>query len=88
MDTKREFVGPQRKAQAATLGGAAKAIFALMALFTLLWGCTAQQGFVTAETWQRNQCNAYPDKADYDRCMSQTTEGYEAYQREVERNPQ
>lgn len=47
-------------------------------------GCTAQQAYGTAQAWQRNQCSKLPDKADYDRCMSQTQTSYQSYKQQTE----
>ena len=66
-----------------------RAIFLILALLTawLIPGCTTEQVYGTAQAWQRNQCSRLSDKADYDRCMSQTQTTYEAYKRETEPRP-
>lgn len=44
-----------------------------------LSACTAEQGYTTAQAWQRNQCNRIPDKAEADRCMSKSDMTYDSY---------
>jgi hypothetical protein len=53
----------------------------------LLPGCPAEQAYSTGQAWQRNQCSKIPDKAEFDRCMSNTQTTYDSYkqQREPER---
>ena len=41
-------------------------------------------GSILLQGWQRNQCNKIPDKTDYDRCMAQTNNPYDAYKRQTE----
>jgi hypothetical protein len=59
--------------------GAAAALLAC-----LLAACSAEQGYNAGQAWQRNQCARIPDKAEYDRCMSNTGGSYESYKRETE----
>lgn len=47
-------------------------------------GCSAEQVYGSAQTWQQNQCNKIVDKAAYDRCMSRAAGTYESYKRETE----
>jgi len=63
-----------------------KAIFTLTALFVglSLSACTTEQAYYTAQGWKRNQCNKLPDKAEFDRCMSDTNTAYESYRRQPE----
>jgi hypothetical protein len=63
-----------------------KAIFISMPLLAALClsGCTAEQGYRTAQAWQRSQCNQLPDKTEFDRCMSKTDTTYESYKRQRE----
>jgi hypothetical protein len=58
-------------------------VSALLAAW-LISGCTTQQAYSTAQAWQRNQCGKLPDKADFDRCMSQTQTTYESYKQQTE----
>ncbi len=64
-------------------GGTLRAIFILMALLVamVLSACTTEQAYYTAQGWKRNQCNKLPDKAEFDRCMSNTNAAYESYKR-------
>lgn len=63
-----------------------RAIFILMALLVVLSpsACTTEQAYYTAQGWKRNQCNKLPDKAEFDRCMSDTNTAYESYRRQTE----
>ena len=62
-----------------------RAIFILTALLVALslFACTAEQAYYTAQGWKRNQCNKLPDKAEFDRCMSDTDAAYESYKRQA-----
>jgi hypothetical protein len=53
-------------------------------LAALVSGCTAEQAFNAGQGWQRNQCSHLPDKAEFDRCMSNTSVTYDAYKRQTE----
>jgi hypothetical protein len=46
-------------------------------------GCTAQQGYQSAQGWQQNQCNQMVDQRDREQCLSKTTTSYEDYKREA-----
>ena len=46
-------------------------------------GCTTQQGYQSAQGWQRNQCNKMVDQRDREQCLSKTTTSYEDYKREA-----
>lgn len=46
-------------------------------------GCTAQQGYQSAQGWQQNQCNQMIDQRDREQCLSKTTTSYEDYKREA-----
>jgi len=63
-----------------------RAVFNLMALLVALSlsACTTEQAYYTAQEWKRNQCNKLPDKAEVDRCMSDTNTAYESYKRQTE----
>jgi hypothetical protein len=47
-------------------------------------GCTTEQAYLSAQGWQRNQCNKLPDKAEVDRCVGQASTTYESYKRQTE----
>lgn len=58
-------------------------------LLTLLtaWGlsgCSAEQGYLAAQGWQRNQCLQSPDKTQADRCLSNSNTPYDAYKRQTD----
>ncbi len=63
-----------------------RAIFILAASLALssLSACTAEQAYVSAQGWQRNQCGKLPDKAEFDRCMAKADTTYDSYKRETE----
>ena len=63
-----------------------KAIFILTSLLAALSlsACTTEQLYGSALSWQRGQCNKLPDKAEFDRCMSNTNTSYDSYRRETE----
>ena len=46
-------------------------------------GCTTQQGYQSAQGWQRNQCNQMVDQREREQCLSKTTTNYEDYKREA-----
>jgi hypothetical protein len=54
-------------------------------LASLLTACSAEQAYNAGQAWQRNQCAGIPDKAEYDRCVSNTGGSYDAYRRETGR---
>jgi hypothetical protein len=55
------------------------------ALATLsLSACTAEQVYGSGQAWQQNQCGKIPDKAEYDRCMSNANTTYDSYKRQTE----
>ncbi len=45
----------------------------------LLAGCTSQQLYSSAQSWQRNECNRVFDKQERERCMASTSRTYEEY---------
>lgn len=49
----------------------------------VITGCTTQQGYQSAQGWQRNQCNQMVDQRDREQCLSKTTTSYEDYKREA-----
>ena len=51
-------------------------------LTLLLSACSAEQAYNAGQAWQRTQCSALPDKAEYDRCISRAGTGYETYKRQ------
>jgi hypothetical protein len=53
----------------------------LVAMF--LSACTTEQAYLSAQGWQHSQCNKLPDKAEFDRCMSNANTTYESYKRQT-----
>jgi hypothetical protein len=49
-----------------------------------LAGCSWQQAFLSAQGWQRNQCNRLTEQAERDRCLKNTKMSYEDYRRQTE----
>ena len=45
----------------------------------LLAGCTSQQLYSSAQSWQRNECSRVFDKQERERCMTSTSKTYEEY---------
>ena len=63
-----------------------KPLFILISLLIVssLSACTADQAYGIAHGWQRNQCYKIPDKAELDRCLSNTNTSYESYKKATE----
>lgn len=49
-----------------------------------LAACSARQAYGSAQAWQRNQCMKLPDKAVFDRCMSDANTSYDSYRQQTE----
>ncbi len=47
-------------------------------------GCSLQQGYASAQTWQRNQCLKIVDVRERLRCMKEADQPYDSYQKEAE----
>jgi hypothetical protein len=45
-------------------------------------GCTSQQGYASAQSWQRSECNKLLDQSERDRCMANASMPYDDYKRE------
>ncbi|WP_291012709.1 hypothetical protein [Hydrogenophaga sp.] len=43
-----------------------------------------QQGYASAQTWQRNQCLKIVDVRERLRCMKEADQPYDSYQKEAE----
>jgi len=61
-----------------------KALCALIASMLFLAACTTEQAYDTAQGWQRNRCGRIPDKAEFDRCMSDANRSHDEYKRQTE----
>lgn len=51
----------------------------LTSVSILLAGCTSQQLYSSAQSWQRNECSRVFDKLERERCMASTSKTYEEY---------
>ena len=47
-------------------------------------GCSAQQGYATAQAWKRNQCSKIVDAQERIRCLREAGASFESYQKEAE----
>jgi len=56
---------------------------ALLALVSLA-GCSAQQGYASAQAWKRNQCTKIIDAQERIRCLRETDVSYDRYKKEEE----
>ena len=45
-------------------------------------GCTSQQGYASAQSWQRSECNKLLDQSERERCMANASMPYDDYKRE------
>ncbi len=63
-----------------------KAGLTLLPLLAVLFlpACSAERAYGTGQAWQQNQCARIPDKAEYDRCMSNANTSYDSYKRQTE----
>jgi hypothetical protein len=50
----------------------------------LATGCSWQQGYVSAQGWQRNQCQRLPDQTERERCLASSAMPYDQYRRHTE----
>jgi hypothetical protein len=50
-------------------------------------GCSWEQAYYAAQTWQRNECNRKVDAGDRERCLAQTATSYEGYRQQREATP-
>lgn len=48
-----------------------------------LTGCTAQQLYSSAQSWQRNECFKLIDADQRDQCVAQTWMPYDQYERQL-----
>lgn len=46
--------------------------------------CTSQQGYQSAQNWQRTECNKMLDQNERAACMSKASTPYDDYKRETE----
>ena len=50
----------------------------------LVAGCSWQQGYLSAQGWQRNQCQRLPDQTERERCLASGAMSYDEYRRRSE----
>jgi hypothetical protein len=50
-------------------------------------GCSWEQAYYAAQTWQRNECQRKVDAGERERCLAQTATSYEGYRRQREATP-
>lgn len=55
----------------------------LLPICLLLSACSAQQGYYAGQAWQRQECDKYLNKTDYDTCMQHTSGSYDDYRRQT-----
>lgn len=48
----------------------------------MLTGCSAQQGYASAQAWQRSQCLQIADAQERRRCLDAADTPYSTYQRQ------
>jgi hypothetical protein len=58
-------------------------IWGVACLLAGLTGCTAQQWFVSGQSWQRNQCVKLMDTIQRNRCLDGTWMSYDQYETEL-----
>jgi hypothetical protein len=47
-------------------------------------GCTWQQAYSAAQSWQRNACHRLVEQTERERCLSNTNMTYQDYRHQVE----
>jgi hypothetical protein len=75
---------PVNDAGVSPIAGAAMkpALFAFVV--SIASGCTMQQAYHSAQSWQRNECNRVVDSGERERCIESTTMRYDDYKRQTE----
>ena len=62
----------------------AKRAAALLIALAALTGCSAQQGYATAQSFKRNQCSKLADAQERIRCLKEADQPYDSYQKQAE----
>ena len=62
-------------------------VLALCITFSVA-GCTTQQTYNSAQSWQRNECHRQVDTIERERCIAGTTMTYDDYRRRRDRPQQ
>lgn len=62
-------------------------VLALCITFSVA-GCTTQQTYNSAQSWQRNECQRQVDTIERERCIAGTTMTYDDYRRRRDRPQQ
>jgi len=57
----------------------------ILPVVMLVAGCSWQQGYLSAQGWQRNQCQKLPDQTERERCLANTAMSYDQYRRQSEK---
>jgi len=57
----------------------------ILPVVLLVAGCSWQQGYMSAQGWQRNQCQRLPDQVERERCLTSTAMSYDQYRRQGEK---
>ena len=63
---------------------ASNASFTALAALVTLTGCSAQQGYASAQSWKRNQCSKIVDAQERIRCLREAEQPYDSYQKQAE----
>ncbi len=63
---------------------ASNAAFTALAALVTLTGCSAQQGYASAQSWKRNQCSKIVDAQERIRCLREADISYDNYNKASE----
>ena len=56
----------------------------LAACMAFLSACSAQQGYASAQSWQRNQCSKIVDAQERIKCMRDADTSYDQYKKDAD----
>jgi len=59
----------------------ARALATIAACGVALAGCSWQQAYSSAQQWQRNACQRYPDAGERERCLASASQPYDDYRK-------
>jgi len=74
----------RRRREGPSLKRALAATCTAVVAATAAAGCTTQQAYFSAQTWQRNECNKLVEQNERERCLARTNMSYDDYQRQTE----
>jgi len=57
----------------------------ILPIALLVAGCSWQQGYASAQGWQKNQCQRLPGETERERCLASTAMSYDQYRRQSEK---